>query len=139
MAGTGTDHVHVIGLALMTGLVLATQDQDPSPKTIHVHAHAQDPGIRNVARAVADPVAAQEVSLQPGTVIIPVPVASQRRDTTEIRGLILITPGISLAVPPGTVLLLLASTALLHPMKICGHGVPHPLRMDMMNNPKTVF
>jgi len=57
----------------------------------------------------------------------------------EIRGPILITPGISLAVPPGTVLLLLASTALLHPMKICGHRVPHPLRMDMMNNPKTVL
>jgi len=133
--GTGTDHVLVTGLALTTGLVLATQDQDPSPKTVH----ALDPGIRNVARAVADPVAAQEVSLQPGTVIIPAPVASQRRDMTEIRGLILITPWISLAVPPGTVLLLLASTALLHPMKICGHGVPHPLRMDMMNNPKTVF
>lgn len=135
MTGTGIDHVLVTGLALTTGLVLATQDQDP--KTVHVHA--QDPGIRNVARAVADPVAAQEVSLQSGTVIIPAPVASQKREMTEIRGLILITPGISLEVPPGTVLLLLASTALLHPMKICGHGVPHPLRMDMMNNPKTVF
>ena len=135
--GTGTGHVPVTGLVLMTGLVLTTQDQDPSPRIGHVHA--QGPGIRSVARATADPVAAREVILQSGTVIVPAPVASPRRDTTEMRGLILVTPGRSLEVPPGNVLLLPASTALLLLMKICGHGVPHLFRMDMMNEPKLSF